>query len=128
MVFERGMSLKRIALLLFVAGIASAIVWYLVAPRIRLEAAARDFDPATLPLTPVSLFNKSCTKLENGMEAGTVRLKSGEVVRYWFISRHTQPGSGLTRFDFPGGESVYMRVRGAVKLSSATKRPRAKAR
>lgn len=68
------------------------------APRIRLDLAASQNDPASMDLLPIDSFNKSFKKLENGVEAGMVQLDQGGPVRYWFINRHVQPGSGLTRF------------------------------
>jgi hypothetical protein len=83
-------------------------LWMVFAPRIRLDLTANRNDPASMDLVASDFFHKSFKRLENGVEAGLVQLDEGGPVRYWFISRHVQAGSGLTRFDFPDGDCLYM--------------------
>lgn len=102
------MKLRRAIVILLVILVAGGALWLAVAQRVRLDHTASRHDPASMELVPNDMFNKSFMRLENGVEAGLVQLDQGGPVRYWFINRHVQPGSGLTRFDFPDGDSAYM--------------------
>jgi len=81
-----------------------------LAPRIRVDLAARDYDPSKMDLWRVDSMHKSRSRkpLPNGMEIGLLHLSDGTNVKYWFISRHVQPGRGITRFDSVDGRSAYL--------------------
>ena len=53
-------------------------------------------------------MNKSMALTSDKIEIGLIPLKDGSKVKYWYISGHVQPGSGLTRFDFADGETAYL--------------------
>jgi hypothetical protein len=92
------------ALLLTVALAA----WMYFAPRVRVDHAARNNDPAKMDLWNLPTMCKSMKRLPNGVEVGLIHLQDASEVRYWFVSGHVQPGAGLTRFDFPDGETAYL--------------------
>jgi hypothetical protein len=102
-----GKEMKKIALLALLI-VCGFVVWMLVAPRIRLDHAARSHDPGKMKLNHVKLMHKSTGILPNSIETGFVHLDDGSKVKFWFINKHVQPGKGLTRFDFQDGETVYL--------------------
>jgi len=85
-----------------------AVAWLYFAPRIRVDLAARQHDPARMTLTRFGMMEKSFRRLSNKIECGLIHLEDGSEVKYWFVSKHVQPGLGLTRFDFPDGETAYL--------------------
>jgi hypothetical protein len=99
---------KKITLILLFALLA-LVAWVYFSPRIRVDLAARQHDPAKMKLFHSEIMNKSYARLPNDFECGLVHLSDGSAVKYWFINRHVQPGLGLTRFDFPDEETVYLR-------------------
>jgi len=98
---------KRIAPFLLVALMAAA-AWMYFAPRIRVDLAARQHNPAEMKLVRFGTMGKSFRRLPNDIECGLVHLEDGSQAKYWFVSKHVQPGLGLTRFDFPDGETAYL--------------------
>ncbi|SHI52793.1 hypothetical protein SAMN02745181_0321 [Rubritalea squalenifaciens DSM 18772] len=46
--------------------------------------------------------------LADQTETGTITLRDGEVVCYWFRSHHLCSDMGTTLFRFPGGEDFYL--------------------
>ena len=98
---------KKITLILLFALMLGA-VWMYFAPRIRVDLAARQHDPAKMKLTRIESMGKSFRRLPNKIECGLVHLEDGSQVKYWFVSKHVQPGLGITRFDFPDGETAYL--------------------
>ena len=98
---------KKIALLALLV-VCGFIVWMLVAPRILIDHAARNHDPSKMKLHRVELMHKSTGTLSNSIQTGFIHLDNGSQVKFWFISNHVQPGKGLTRFDFPDGQTAYL--------------------
>ena len=84
------------------------VVWMWFAPRIRVDLAARQYNPLELTLNPCLPASKSYKWLPNGIEVGLIHLRDGTVVKYWFVSKHVQPGLGTTRFDSVDGKTVYL--------------------
>jgi hypothetical protein len=99
---------KKKLILVFGILLTTGVVWMWLAPRIRVDLAAREFDPTKLELRRIEPMHKSLTRLPNGIEAGLLHLQDGTNVRYWFINRHVQPGSGTTRFDSEDGRTAYL--------------------
>lgn len=99
--------MKKIALLALLI-VCGFIVWMLVAPRVLIDLAARNHDPSKMKLQRVVLMHKSTGTLPNSIQIGFVHLDNGSQVKFWFISNHVQPGKGLTRFDFPDGQTAYL--------------------
>lgn len=98
---------KKLAILILVA-FASLVAWFFVAPRVRIDIAARSHDPSTMKLNHIKSMHKSSTSLPNKIQTGFIHLLDGGRVKFWFINRHVQPGKGLTRFDFEDGQTVYL--------------------
>ena len=98
---------RKIALLSLVA-VCGLIAWMVVAPRIRIDIAARSHDPSNMKLNHIELMHKSAGSLPNEIEAGFIHLEDGGRVKFWFINKHVQPGKGLTRFDFQEGQTAYL--------------------
>lgn len=98
---------KKIALLGLLA-VCVCAAWLFAAPRIRVDLAARGHDPSGMKLNDVALMHKSHASLPNGIQTGLIHLQDGGRVKYWFISKHVQPGKGLTRFDFKDGQIAYL--------------------
>ena len=98
---------KKITLILLLALMLGA-TWLYFAPRIRVDLAARRYDPDRIKLTHIESMGKSHRRLPNKIECGLIHLEDGSEVKYWFVSKHVQPGLGLTRFDFPDGETAYL--------------------
>lgn len=84
-------------------------VWMSAAPRIRVEMAAAKYNPSTLKLRHYEIAHKSSVTLNNGIQVGLIHLDDGEVVKFWFVSKHIQPGLGLTRFTFEDRTNAYLR-------------------
>jgi hypothetical protein len=99
---------KKIWWLAFVALCASGL-WMALAPRIRVDLAARFHDPDEMKLHHVPLMHKSSGALPNQIQLGHIHLTDGGKVKFWYISGHVQPGSGLSRFDFQDGGTAYLR-------------------
>jgi hypothetical protein len=98
---------KKIAIIVFLT-VCVFIAWMFVAPRIRVDLAARSHDPAEMNLNFIAQMHKSSRTLPNKIQTGLIHLESGDQVKYWFISNHVQPGLGLTRFDFEDGQTAYL--------------------
>ncbi len=101
------MKKKLIIILASLFTLAAAWMWF--APRIRVDLAAWRHDPSAMSLGNSPLIHKSWAHLPEGIEIGLIHLKDRGTVKYWFISRHEQPGIGITRFDFPDGTTAYLR-------------------
>ncbi len=65
-------------------------------------------DPSKMALNYTALMHKSAASLPNSIQTGFIHLDDGSRVKYWFISKHVQPGKGLTRFDFQDGQTSYL--------------------
>ena len=98
---------KKIALLALLV-FCGFVVWMLVAPRVRIDHAARSHDPSKMMLHHVKLMHKSTGTLANSIQTGFIHLDDGSQVKFWFINKHVQPGKGLTRFDFQDGQTAYL--------------------
>lgn len=61
-----------------------------------------------LKLNDVPLMHKSAGSLRNAIQTGLIHLQDGSQVKYWFVSKHVQPGKGRTRFDFQDGQTAYL--------------------
>lgn len=60
-----------------------------------------------MELSRIDSMHKSHKALPNGIETGLLHLGDGTYVKYWFISKHIQPGRGTTRFESVDGKTIY---------------------
>ena len=100
--------MKKRLILVSTILVALGVVWMWFAPRIRVDYAARYYNPHELDLSRVDPMHKSLKVLPNGIEVGLLHLSDGTDVKYWFINRHVQPGLGTTRFDSSDGRTTYI--------------------
>lgn len=111
--------MKKRILIAAIVLLSLGAIWMWFAPRIRVDMAARKYDPNKMDLWRIDSMHKSLMRkpLPNGMEIGLLHLTDGSNVKYWFVSRHVQPGLGTTRFDSADGRSAYLHGRFCCEVS-----------
>lgn len=74
-----------------------------------VDSTAAKYDPAEMELQQGYNDFLRYKLVGEDVQAGTVRLKDGEVVKFWFASHHLTSDMGTTRFDFADGKVVYFK-------------------